>query len=72
MAQSQESIRNLMNAVKTAQNPEAMLNLLAQKNPQLREALELAKNSGGSPKEAFYKRAEELGVDPDDILNMLK
>lgn len=61
-----------MNAVKTAQNPEAMLNMLARKNPQLQEALDLAKNSGNNRREAFYKRAEELGVDPNDILNMLK
>ena len=61
-----------MNAVKTAQNPEAMLSMLARRNPQLQESLDLAKNSGGRPKEAFYKRAEELGMDPDDILNMLK
>ena len=61
-----------MNAVKTAQNPEAMLNMLANKNPQLQEALKLSRSSGNNPKEAFYKRAEELGVNPDDILNMLK
>ena len=65
-------IKNLMNAVKTAQNPEAMLNMLANKNPQLKKAIGLINQNGGNAKETFYKLANELGVNPDDILSMLK
>lgn len=65
-------IKNLMNAVKTAQNPEAMLNMLANKNPQLKKAIGLINQNGGNAKETFYKLANKLGVNPDDILSMLK
>ena len=53
-------------------NPQAMLQMLAAQNPQLRQVLDYVQQSGGDPKEAFYKLAQERGVDPNQIINMLK
>ncbi len=41
-------------------------------NPQLNQVLKLIKQSGKSPKELFYDKAKEMGVDPDSILNKLR
>lgn len=65
-------IKNIMSMMRASQNPTAMLNSLINSNPQYKQALEYVNANGGDPKTAFYKLAEEKGVDPDQILNMLK
>ena len=58
--------------VNGAQNPQLMLNQLMTSNPQLKQAMDIINQSGGDPKKAFYALAEQKGVDPNEILNMLK
>ena len=58
--------------VNGAQNPQLMLNQLMTSNPQLKQAMDIINQSGGDPKKAFYVLAEQKGVDPNEILNMLK
>lgn len=41
-------------------------------NPQMKQVMEMVNKNGGNPKDAFYALAKEKGVNPDDILNMLK
>ena len=65
-------IKSMMNMVKSAGNPQAMLQTLIQNNPQMRQVMTLINQSGGDPKAAFYKLAQETGVDPQQILDMLK
>lgn len=65
-------VKNIMSMMRASQNPTAMLNGLIQSNPQYKQALEYVNANGGDPKAAFYKLAEEKGVDPNEILNMLK
>ena len=55
-----------------ARNPQAMLNQMMQNNPQYKQVMDYVNKNGGDPKTAFYKMAEEQGVNPDEILNMLK
>ena len=45
---------------------------LIQNNPQMKQVMDYVNANGGNPKDAFYKLAEEKGVNPDDILGMLK
>ena len=49
----------------------ALMNLM-QNNPGMKQALDYVNANGGNPKEAFYKLAQEKGVDPQTILNSLK
>lgn len=65
-------IKSMMNMVKSAGNPQAMLQTLIQNNPQMRQVMTLINQSGGDPKAAFYKLAQEKGIDPQQILDMLK
>lgn len=65
-------VRQMMNMVRSAGNPQAMLGQLAQNNPQLRSVMDLVQKSGGDPKKAFYSLAQQRGVDPNEVLNMLK
>ena len=61
-----------MGALKTAKNPQAMLENMANQNPQIKEIMDYIKSNGNDPKAAFYQRAKEMGVDPEEIINMLK
>ena len=65
-------IKNMMSVVRAAQNPQAAMEAMARQNPQLRQAYEYINANGGDPKQAFYKRAQEMGVDPNEIINMIK
>ena len=72
MAQAVQPVRQLMNMVRAAKDPQAALNQLAMNNPQLKQVMDIVQKHGGDPMTAFRKTAEEMGVDADEILNMMK
>lgn len=61
----------LYNMVRSSGNPQAMLNQIAQTNPQMRQVLDLV-SASGDPKATFYKMAQQKGVDPESILSMFR
>ena len=63
-------IKNMMQMLNGAQNPQAVLQMLAQKNPQMAQVMQLV--GGRNPQEVFYEMCRQKGVNPDDILNQLK
>ena len=65
-------IKQYMNLFKNASNPQALLQNMIQSNPQVKSIIDYVNQNGGDPKTAFYKLAEQKGVNPDQILNMLK
>lgn len=65
-------IKSMMNMVRSAGNPQAMLQSMVQNNPQMKQVMDLVSQAGGDPKTAFYRMAGEKGVDPDQILSLLK
>lgn len=65
-------IRQLMQNVKAAGNPQMLLNQMMGQNPQIKQVMDYVNANGGDPKAAFYKLAEEKGVNPDDILAQLR
>lgn len=53
---------------KLANNPQQTVNQMLNNNPQVKQMIE----QYGDPKTAFYKLAEQRGINPDDVLNLLK
>ena len=41
-------------------------------SPQMKDVMNLVRNSNMSPKDLFYKMAKEKGVDPEEILRQLR
>ena len=72
MPQQAQPIRQMMNAVRSAQNPQLALNQLIMSNPQMRQVMDIIQKYGGDPMTAFLKEAEARGVDPQEIMNMMK
>ena len=48
-----------------------LMNML-QNNPQIKNVMDMVKNSNMSPRELFYQKAKEMGVNPDDVLKILQ
>ena len=65
-------IKQMMQVVKGTRNPQMMLNQMMQSNPQMKQVMDLVNQHGGDPKKAFYGLCEQRGVDPNQILNMIK
>lgn len=62
----------MMSTIKSAQNPQQMLNNMMMQNPQYKQVMDYINQNGGDAKTAFYKMAQEKGVNPNDIINALK
>lgn len=68
--QSKPSINNnMVSMLRNSPNPQTLLNNLLMQNPQVTG---LINQYGGNPKAAFYALAQQKGIDPNTILNMLK
>ena len=66
---SQNNITNAFRKLKSMGNPNTVAQMMLQKNPQLKQLID---NAGGDPKRAFYNLAQQQGVNPNDVLNMMK
>ena len=64
-------IKQMMNMVKMAQNPQAMLNQMVVNNPQLKQVMDVVNQYGGDPNKALNAVAEQMGINPNEIMNML-
>lgn len=72
LAQAIGPVRQMMNAVQAAGNPALALQQIAGNNPAVQQAMQLVQQSGGDGRAAFEKLARENGIDPAQILAMLK
>ena len=54
------------------QNPGLMLNQMFAGNPNYQQAQQLIQQSGGDARKAFYDLAQQMGVDPEQILNSIR
>ena len=72
MAQAAGPVRQLMNMVRSAQNPQLMLNQLIMNNPQMRQVMDIVQKHGGDPMTAFREEAEARGVNPQEIMDMMR
>lgn len=64
-----QSIKQTIDMIKAAKNPSALAQTMVNQNPQVQKMIQEA---GGDPKQAFYNAAKQKGIDPDEIINMLK
>ena len=65
-------IKQMMSAIKMAQNPTAMLNQMVMNNPNLKQVMDIVNQYGGDANKAFTAYAEQNGINPNEIMGMLK
>ena len=66
------NVKRMMNAFKGISNPQQMMATMMNQNPQMKDVMSLVQNSNMSPKDLFYKMAQEKGVNPDEIIKALQ
>lgn len=64
-----QQIKDTLSLIKNAGNPQVLVEQMLNQNPQVKGIL--AQNNN-DPKKAFYSMANQMGINPDEILSMLK
>lgn len=70
--QALQQLKQVMNTIQMAQNPQFALNQFLMNNPQLSNIMNLVKSGGGNLQQVFFNLAKQKGVDPQYVLNMLQ
>ena len=65
-------VKQMIAMVKSAGNPQLMINQIMQTNPALGQIMGIVKEYGGDANKAFYDIAEKNGIDPQEIMNLLR
>ena len=66
-----QQLKQTLNVVKAARNPQAALMNMMGNNPQMQQVMNIVQKHDGDPMAAFRAMAEENGLDPDEILSMI-
>ena len=69
---SNGGLQQMINMVSHSNNPMQLMQTMAQSNPQLQSILNLIQTSQKSPKDLFFEMAQQRGVDPQQILQILQ
>lgn len=64
-------VRQLMQTVRAAQDPQGALASVLQNHPNYQQAMQLVNQAGGDPMRAFRELASKNGFDPETILRGL-
>lgn len=62
----------LINNIKHSANPQQIIMNMVQSNPQIASIINQATSTGQTYKDLFYNMAKARGVDPDQILGVLR
>ena len=65
-------IQKIIQMAKSGNNPKQLLNSLVGQNPQLNQVMQLVNSGKMTPKQIFMNMANQQGVNPNDIISMLK
>lgn len=65
-------IQKIIQMAKSGNNPQQLLNSLVGQNPQLNQVMQLVNSGKMTPKQIFMNMANQQGVNPNDIISMLK
>ena len=65
-------IQKIIQMAKSGNNHQQLLNSLAGQNPQLNQVMQLVNSGKMTPKQIFMNMANQQGVNPNDIISMLK
>ena len=70
--QKLNEILGLFNAAKNSSDPMGMFKSMSKSNPLVQKAFNCVDKYGGDMKKAFFALSEEYGVDPQNIIGMIK
>lgn len=72
LSQNKGNLQQFMQMMKSGGNPNQIMQMMVQQNPQAKEMLNTLNSSGMSAKQFFMQMARNKGIDPSSITNMLQ
>lgn len=70
--QNNQGIQQIINMAKSGGNPMQMIQSIAGQNPQMQNMMNILNSGKMSPKQLFMNMANQRGINPNEIINMLK
>ena len=67
-----QQIKQMMNTVQMAQNPQLALNQMIAGNPQLKQVMDLVNQNGGDIGKTVRTVAEQNGLRPEDVMDLFR
>ena len=67
-----QQFKQQMNQLQSLRNPQAMLNQMLLNNPKIYDVLNFIKQNGNDPQAALRQAAQNLGINPDELLRELQ
>ena len=67
-----ERIKSMMRMLQNGGNASGMVQNMLMNDPRYGDVMKAINSHGGDAKAAFYDLAQQKGVDPNEILNLLK
>lgn len=64
-------IKQVYNMLQNSTNPMALLNQMAQTNPQLAQVVNLIKNNNGNYEQTFRNMCKQRGINADEFIRNL-
>lgn len=61
-------VLSMWKQVRNAPNPSAIMEQIAKQNPRIKQIMNEA---GNNPKQMFYTKCAEMGVNPDEFLSQM-
>lgn len=68
--QAAQSAKRMMGMLQAVKDPQQALMMAAQQNPQLNAVMQMCQ--GKDPQQVFYEECKKSGVNPDEVMNLLK
>ena len=68
--QAAQSAKRMMGMLQAVKDPQKALEMAAQQNPQLNAVMQMCQ--GRNPEEVFREQCQKNGVNPDEVLNLLR
>ena len=65
---NQNRFSQILTQIKSMGNPQMML----QQMPQYKQVIDYVNQNGGDAKSAFYSKAKEMGIDPNEVLKAMR
>ena len=65
-------IKNMIGMIKSAQNPQALINQMMMNNPNMKRVMQIVNQYGGDANRAFQEMAQQNGINPQEIMDMMK
>lgn len=68
--QSAQSAKRMMGMLQAVKDPQKALMTVAQQNPQLNAVMQMCQ--GRNPEQVFREECQKAGVNPDEVMSLLR